>query len=1737
MKQYFQFILFSIFFICGSSVSFGQKYGNEWIQYDQTYYKFYVSATKLYRIYGEDFPSDLRANISKVQMWHNGEQVAFYVSTSNNSLGNRDYIEFVGYQNDGTMDADLYTNQAYRPNLFKSLETNQSVYYFTLGTDNGVRIDSVLNSANNVRTATPDAYFDYTFKYSPTSLMNPGRANADYGEYLYSPNYDEGEGWTTSQGYNVSFNLSNNLYPYTQGGNAKINARVVGGSYLGTNRTISLALGSSTVPIMTIPCDSFHLRGLEADNIAISEIPTSGYLSLNFTSQNATSNTNDRFAVGQVELTYPRLYNFTGSSTFDFYIDSKNTGNYLSITGFTASGQIILYDLTSGERYTSTTSKSPFLFYINPGSGKHHLFLSSQSTNGMSQNTTVDDFEAKKFIDFKTAGFGNYIIITNKYLRTGTQDAVLAYANYRKSIQGGSYDAKVYDIDQLEDQFAYGIARHPLSIRNFLKYAYANNNNISNVLFMGHGLTYNRGFGNADNGVAVNTSNLVPTFGYPGSDVLLNSTDLLPVSRFPFGRLPVTSSDQILTYLQKIKDYESITKDSSAVGQTVDNKNWLKNIVSIAGGSNASQSSLFISYLNGYDNYLENPYFGGTTYLFNKYTNSEVSAIVNQQLDNLFSDGIGIINYFGHASTTALDYNLSQPGEYNTTLGHYNVFYTSGCDVGDVFQNVTTKTIPEQWIFSENKGSIVFFCPSFLSVTSFLDNYNRKFFNAFSKDRYGQSLGWSQHDAEVNTIQNNFPYANDSIGTTLQAAAHLLIGDPAVVLNVGGKPDYAIEDADVKTNPTTISVSSGSYQLKAFLHNLGKAVDTPVDVEVTKEDSKGNKTVLLDSSYSNIYYEDSLSLNVPIGANDAGQTYLTITIDPKNKISELSESNNTIRKSVFIYSNGVNTIYPYKYSIMRKSDFDYWASTSNANQAMATYVFEIDTTEKFNSPFKQTLTTNSAGGAMSFHPTMSYDNNKVYYWRVAPYDDDASKEVWSVASFMYLTSPTTSGYNQSHYYQHLHSDMDSILLDSISRRWEFGKIPQLATVSYSPFMWSGNNADFSIYIGNKYTSIGYCGNGGYSPHHITFNVYEEKTLHPYYNSIPFKIVDPMNLNNRVPGSENYETCGEQTLDLDPFPRSVVSFDNNSAEARNSAAIFMQSTIPNGAWVVVRYFTSKNPGSINIADWASDDRTVDGRNLFDLLQTSGVNSPSSITNGRVPWVLIYKKGDASFKPVFSINNDWASTPVVNTSASISQLSYKGTLTSPTFGPAKAWHTALWDGDAGHNLNVDWSTHPMQIQVIGVKADNSESVLHTMKYNEKSWPIDVTPSEYPSIKFRLSTLDSTNYDPYQLNYWRILYDAVPEGALVPNVNFQKTADTIDAGKDFAMMIPFKNIGDADFEDSISVYRNVVNASNNTYPYETIRIKPLKVGDTANINLTIPSLTANDAGLYTNYSALVGLNELNVDVNPPAESGYQTEYTHVNNFIYSPLYISKENNSTDLDVTFDGIHIMNNDIVSATPNIFIKLTDESKYLLLKDTSSISISLQYPDGTVRKMYYNGNDTLSFSPAKDSANNYATTNYRPTLFEDGTYQLIVSGKESSSSTDLKTYSVAFQVYTKPMISNVFNYPNPFTTSTAFVFTLTGSQVPQNMRIQILTITGKVVKEITKAELGPLQIGRNITEYKWDGTDQYGNKLANGVYLYRIITNLDGKSLDKFQTYDNDGNAVNTDKYFKAGYGKMYLMR
>jgi len=170
----------------------------------------------------------------------------------------------------------------------------------------------------------------------------------------------------------------------------------------------------------------------------------------------------------------------------------------------------------------------------------------------------------------------------------------------------------------------------------------------------------------------------------------------------------------------------------------------------------------------------------------------------------------------------------------------------------------------------------------------------------------------------------------------------------------------------------------------------------------------------------------------------------------------------------------------------------------------------------------------------------------------------------------------------------------------------------------------------------------------------------------------------------------------------------------------------------------------------------------------------------------------------------------------------------------------------------------------------------------------------------------------------------------------------------------------------------------------------------------------------------------------------------------------------------------------------------------------------------------------MTFEPAS-LPNNSCRINYTPVL-PDGIYNLKIQASDRSGNASGNIeYVISFEVINKPTITHVLNYPNPFSTSTKFVFTLTGTQVPDYFKIQILTVTGKIVRDLNRFELGPIHIGRNITEYAWDGKDEFGDQLANGLYVYRVITQLNGQSIEHRES--------SADSFFTQGYGKMYLIR
>jgi hypothetical protein len=558
------------------------------------------------------------------------------------------------------------------------------------------------------------------------------------------------------------------------------------------------------------------------------------------------------------------------------------------------------------------------------------------------------------------------------------------------------------------------------------------------------------------------------------------------------------------------------------------------------------------------------------------------------------------------------------------------------------------------------------------------------------------------------------------------------------------------------------------------------------------------------------------------------------------------------------------------------------------------------------------------------------------------------------------------------------------------------------------------------------------------------------------------------------------------------------------------------SIPAGYYVVVRNIPGSNQGDNTYAsDWEADTSFFGSNNsLYHRLVSAGFTDLDSLNRPRA-FAFVYRKDDPSFIPQTKMTQGIYDKIIL--SVDCPSLNTTGNIVSPLFGPAKQWKQIHWNGNSLETPASD----SVGVQVIGVDTSGNQTTLYNLNAGTKDFDISaINAEQFPYLQLKLITTDSVHATPYQLNYWRLNYIPVPEGALAPNI-FLTGKDSVELGEKIDFGIAFKNISLQAF-DSIKLALTIIDKNNVSHVISIPKTKPLISGDTVKIVYEVDS---------KDYP---GLNTLYLDVNP---ANAQPEEYHFNNFLYKNFYVKTDETNPLLDVTFDNVHILNQDIVSAKPHILIKLKDESKFLLLNDTSVLKVQLRYPDGSLHPYYFN-TDTLRFSPATSSADNTASIDFFPVFTnqidpQGDEYTLIVTGSDKSGNpSGTIQYQVTFKIITKAMISNMLNYPNPFTTSTAFVFTITGSDVPQNIKIQILTITGKIVREITKDELGPLHVGRNITEFKWDGTDMYHQRLANGVYLYHVVTNLNGKSLDKYQAQGD-----NTDQYFNKGYGKMYLMK
>jgi hypothetical protein len=451
--------------------------------------------------------------------------------------------------------------------------------------------------------------------------------------------------------------------------------------------------------------------------------------------------------------------------------------------------------------------------------------------------------------------------------------------------------------------------------------------------------------------------------------------------------------------------------------------------------------------------------------------------------------------------------------------------------------------------------------------------------------------------------------------------------------------------------------------------------------------------------------------------------------------------------------------------------------------------------------------------------------------------------------------------------------------------------------------------------------------------------------------------------------------------------------------------------------------------------------------------------------------------------------------------------KGSITTPLIGPATSWGSV--------HAKAHFEDRGCSYDIMAVGTNGEETIVHNQVRDHEINIGGIPASNYPFLRLRYNALDEAGIAPAQLDNWLVAFDPAPEGILLLVDGELALARKKQEGENFSMDFAFENISDRDFKDSISVRYSNYNIDRRSTLRSEIKIPPAKAGLKQPFSVQISTLNKT------------GTNNISVEANPRI----LPEQYYFNNYLTIENYLEVERDKTNpiLDVLIDGRYIMDGDIVSPTPLVLIRLKDENKHLFKSDTADVNILLRRDcDECIFKRVNFTDPQVKWLPA--SAKNDFQVEYQPDRLENARYVFQVQASDASGNpSGSNPYRVRFEVVNEASITNFYPYPNPFSTSTRFIFTLTGSEVPEKVKILIMTISGKIVREITQDELGPIRIGHNITSFAWDGKDEFGDQLANGVYLYRVDVQAGGRTMEKRETTG--------DKAFRKGFGKIYLLR
>ncbi|MDX9924391.1 MAG: type IX secretion system sortase PorU [Ignavibacteriaceae bacterium] len=194
-------------------------------------------------------------------------------------------------------------------------------------------------------------------------------------------------------------------------------------------------------------------------------------------------------------------------------------------------------------------------------------------------------------------------------------------------------------------------------------------------------------------------------------------------------------------------------------------------------------------------------------------------------------------------------------------------------------------------------------------------------------------------------------------------------------------------------------------------------------------------------------------------------------------------------------------------------------------------------------------------------------------------------------------------------------------------------------------------------------------------------------------------------------------------------------------------------------------------------------------------------------------------------------------------------------------------------------------------------------------------------------------------------------------------------------------------------------------------------------------------------------------------------------------------------EIEVYFDDISFENSNLVNRDFTLIVKLKDETGL----NTTGTGI------GHKLEGILDGNETATldltnyFIGDLNSGGKSGLIKFKFTGTELGNHNIRIKAWDVFNNfSESTTYFTVVDEGTITL-SDIYNYPNPFSNETDFTFQHNLTK-PIDIKIKVYTVAGRLIKEIES-----FNIFDKFVRVNWDGRDADGNQIANGVYFYKLI--------------------------------------